>query len=543
MHGLPSRHRRIILLVAVFVAAAGVSTAAVLERGVVVEVVDENASITLGQRFEFSTVTVYGDRIEVDGENITLRSNTSARLNATLWEYNLTNETDGQEIIRIGTEAVTGSNVTSRFTGIPPIGGGNYTLHRDGTHIATFESGGTVQWFETNWSKQNYSLVANHAAAEEDEEEDTGDDGGDGTGGGGDVFLPSEPDRPGLEPVTREIVVRLLPGESTDVTLRFRNNGSATGTYNASVENITGFVSPDERSTTLAANETAALPFLIRAAENVSVDVYTGEIRIAWNEGVRSIPVTVIVRSQEQEELLDVQMNVLNVDIGQVQSDVGYRVDIFNLGGTDRVDITLHTRVSDANGTVVLERSETLAVETSLSAVRSITHDLAPGQYTLEVEAVYANRKATSSSTFTVAREAEQDILPFILAGVLLLTALLAGGVYTHRRLTGPPAGITQCETCGEQFQSEKAFDVHRNRHRLESVTAAAEAAETAEIDDNLLRLSEDVLEHLHGPVVTTDAFQEALSAAETGAESEEWDVVEEALLTIKELLENHQAG
>lgn len=540
-----SRAARVALLSLVLVASMGVSMGAVLEQGVVVDVVDENLSITIGQRFTFSTVTVYGDHVEIDGTTMKLSSNTSARLNATLWAFNMTNETDGQDVLRVDAEAGPATNVTFRFTGVPPIGDGNYTLHRDGTRIGLFQSGGTLQWFATNWSRRNHSLVA-HIPPEPsggggNGGDDDTDDGGGGGGGGGGVFTPTEPDRPGMEPVTREVLVRLLPGESTDVTLRFRNNGTATGAYNVSVEDVQGFLSPNDRTTTLAANETTALPFLVRAPDNASVGVYEGRMRVVWQGGNRSVPVTIIVRSREEQELLDVQMNLLNLDIRLPQADIGYAVDIFNLGGTDRVDIVLYTRILDANGSVVRERSETLAVQTSASIARRIVEDLPPGRYALEVEAVYGNQSAISSASFVVEAE-ERNLLPFFVAGLLLLTAVLLGGVYAYRRWTGKPvpAGIISCDVCGRRFRSNTAFDIHRNRHRLESVAAAAQAAEEATIEGELLKLSESILEHVHGSLVEQEAFEDALAAAERGMAVGDWEQVERALVRIQELMENH---
>lgn len=160
----------------------GAVTTTLPEAGVTVEVVEENVSITMEKRFPFSTVTVWDDHIEIDGNLIYIRSGTAAEINATLWTYNLTNASDGAEILRIGTAAPKGSTVTFRFTGIPPIAEGNYTLHRDGEPVETFYDGGTVQWTTTDWSRHNHSLIAHRPPTDGESGGDQSDGGSSSTG-------------------------------------------------------------------------------------------------------------------------------------------------------------------------------------------------------------------------------------------------------------------------------------------------------------------------------------------------------------------------
>ncbi len=144
---------------------------------------DENMTLTWGQDYTFDA-----DRIQVSDQvslsmtdepdrNISIVSDTPSQVNATLWEYTLSDISDGEELILLEVAAIDGSNVSMMFTGVPDADDGSYTVYRNDDEYQTFESGGTLTWHDDDWSTHNYSLTYY-----EEEEDETGDDDTGGTG-------------------------------------------------------------------------------------------------------------------------------------------------------------------------------------------------------------------------------------------------------------------------------------------------------------------------------------------------------------------------
>jgi hypothetical protein len=84
--------------------------------------------------------------------------------------------------------------------------------------------------------------------------------------------------------------------------------------------------------------------------------------------------------------------------------ELGFDVEIYNMGSAERFDINLMYRVLDQNDNAVLSKEKTVAISTSTSHHLSLTlpANINPGDYTLKVFANYAGKVATSSFTFKV---------------------------------------------------------------------------------------------------------------------------------------------
>ncbi len=106
------------------------------------------------------------------------------------------------------------------------------------------------------------------------------------------------------------------------------------------------------------------------------------------------------------EALLDVSVSPdrLSYHPGE---DVGFGLEVYNMGSSEKFDITLKYRILDENFALVNSREETVAIRTSTSHHRSlkIPDDTLPGTYTLKVFANYEGKIATSSFSFSVKEE------------------------------------------------------------------------------------------------------------------------------------------
>ncbi len=84
--------------------------------------------------------------------------------------------------------------------------------------------------------------------------------------------------------------------------------------------------------------------------------------------------------------------------------ELGFEVEIYNMGSVERFDITLIYRVLDENDITIISKEETIAISTSTSHYRTIKlpDSLRPGTYTLKAFANYEGRVAVSSFSFTI---------------------------------------------------------------------------------------------------------------------------------------------
>lgn len=87
-----------------------------------------------------------------------------------------------------------------------------------------------------------------------------------------------------------------------------------------------------------------------------------------------------------------------------IGEDLGFDVEIYNMGSADEFDIALKYRLLDSRENTILSREETVAISTSTSHHRSIElpSNTLPGDYTLRVFANYKDKVATSSFSFSV---------------------------------------------------------------------------------------------------------------------------------------------
>ncbi|MBN1792763.1 hypothetical protein JW826_03705 [Candidatus Woesearchaeota archaeon] len=112
-----------------------------------------------------------------------------------------------------------------------------------------------------------------------------------------------------------------------------------------------------------------------------------------------------------KEALLDV---MTTPDQGSYHpgEEVGFDLEIFNMGSKDRFDITLIYRVLDEKENVVASKEETVAVSTSTSYHKNVDlpTSMKPGDYTLKVFANYDKKIATSSFSFKI--EPKEIVLP-----------------------------------------------------------------------------------------------------------------------------------
>ena len=84
--------------------------------------------------------------------------------------------------------------------------------------------------------------------------------------------------------------------------------------------------------------------------------------------------------------------------------DVGFDLEVFNMGSKERFDVSLNYRIIDSNDNLLTSKEETIAISTSTSYHKSakLPAGAKEGDYTLKVFANYDDKVATSSFSFKV---------------------------------------------------------------------------------------------------------------------------------------------
>jgi hypothetical protein len=123
-----------------------------------VTISDANSTIIWGQDYTFDVSNLYfhDTALGIGTErNISITSDTDAKINSTLNAYDYSAPSAGETVFRFETDAATGSQLDFRFTDVPSISEGEYRLRVDGENLENFSSGGTISWSYGSWSSNH----------------------------------------------------------------------------------------------------------------------------------------------------------------------------------------------------------------------------------------------------------------------------------------------------------------------------------------------------------------------------------------------------
>ena len=232
----------------------------------------------------------------------------------------------------------------------------------------------------------------------------TGGGGGGGSrGGGGPPAAPVVTDFT-IDKAALKVVLK--QGQQKTETFSIKNTGTTIFDVKAFLSEIEKFkISPEEHevTTTLQPNEEKTIELVFKALADEKPDIYPSRIRLKSPSAEKEIDTVVEVDSAEP--LFDVDVEVLpnskSVFPGQ---EVLLEVNLFNVRGFGRVDVSVEYAVKDFKGNVVAAEHETIAVETQAKFSRSllVPSDLVPGNYVALVKVIYGDSIGTSSDIFEV---------------------------------------------------------------------------------------------------------------------------------------------
>ncbi|MBI3334528.1 hypothetical protein HYZ97_03505, partial [Candidatus Pacearchaeota archaeon] len=240
--------------------------------------------------------------------------------------------------------------------------------------------------------------------------------GGGGGGGGSSSTLIVTP--PKLKVIPEVLSVSSKTEETVSVSFTVFNTGNTRADVQLE-DNLGETLHFADDRFTLEAGENRTI-ILLFAAYNLEPDVYTGKLIVRDQQGGElQVPVMYNVRSKSA--LFDVMLSIpLGHKRPMLGADLPFDVTLLNLGDLGKVDATLYYTIKNLENRTLLEFSETLAVETSISFSRTVRlpPEMLPGQHVIAVRVVYGEENVATASELFSARE------PRTWIGYLLISAL-----------------------------------------------------------------------------------------------------------------------
>ena len=235
-------------------------------------------------------------------------------------------------------------------------------------------------------------------------------------GGGGGLFVEIIKD---FSVSPSSIEEQLTLGAASTRTITIKNTGNVNLDFVLSVVTIEELVSLSETSFSLESGQEKNVDATIIGKKLGS---YLGEIKIKGDVIEKSI--SVVANVESKDALFDVKLDIPSAykKIGAGE-ELKAQITLLNIGPARKVDVTATYIIKNKLGGIVHESSETFAVESQLSFVKSfkLSESLPTGDYLIVVEVRYQDSFAVSSEIFSVVSKEEAK------AGILTVNIKLIG--------------------------------------------------------------------------------------------------------------------
>jgi hypothetical protein len=250
----------------------------------------------------------------------------------------------------------------------------------------------------------------------------SGGGGAAGSGGGGGIIVPQEEETIiNFDISPGSIKSHIALGTAKTETIKIKNTGNSEIGIGLDVITVNEFLFLSDSSFSLNPGEEKEFEANIIGKRLGS---YLGTVT-AKAKGI-SKSIDVIIEVESEQVLFDAKMYIppayKTVKPG---SDLKAQITLLNVGPPRKVDVTTTYIIKDKRGNVIDESSETFAVETQTSFVKTfrIPKEMAPGDYLLVVELRYGKSFAVSSDIFRVL--GEQSIIESVSETYLLMPLLI----------------------------------------------------------------------------------------------------------------------
>ena len=134
--------------------------------------------------------------------------------------------------------------------------------------------------------------------------------------------------------------------------------------------------------------------------------------------------------------LLDINIEIFEKEI-LAGEDLIVKIQLINFGKAERTDVLLEYKITDSEGKNIFSQLESAAIETKLDLIKriSLPKDIDFGEYTLQVNAMYDGKIASSRANFKVVKKEISQKEKIYITLIIVLTIILASLIYLLIRL------------------------------------------------------------------------------------------------------------
>ena len=249
---------------------------------------------------------------------------------------------------------------------------------------------------------------------------------GGGGGGGGETKKTEEKDKGDFDVDAENIIVKLKTSETKSKSIVITNNGTRKEKMYVNIDFYNAKLSESEFE--LNVNESRNIVIDFFARENTTPDLYVHKLQVSNEFGLsKIIPVAIEIISKRS--LFDVKIQIPEkFKVVNPGDEVLAGVSIYNLGEIKRADADVSYIVKDSDGNITFIESESVAVETQTSLIKTIKipENAKPGYYFVYVMVKYENEVASAAAVLKVV-EKERFKKEIIIIWVIIIALALAG--------------------------------------------------------------------------------------------------------------------
>ncbi len=249
--------------------------------------------------------------------------------------------------------------------------------------------------------------------------------GGSGSGGGpsGKVIIPT---MDSFSVDTEQIKVSLTPGSITTRNITITNKLDKKIILNLKTENIENFLFLKENKIELNPYESKTIFFDILVREDVTPDLYVGNLRISYGNEKK---VLFIIEVESKGALFDLRVKIPDEYLNMLPGkEVLAEIELFNLGEVKRADVELEYTIEDSQGNKVTKKKETMAIETQASFIRKIKipTNVKGGKHILYIKVIYNEKSASATAEFNVINIKTTKIyIIIIIISIMLISSVI----------------------------------------------------------------------------------------------------------------------